>query len=383
MNNENIMEQLSYSNISKTSKQAIDEWRGQGKKVIGYTCLYVPEEIMYALDVLPIRIYGGLNGSTKGESLLQVNICSFVRSCLSQALEGEYKFLDGIVASRSCSQMVKLYDVWDFSLKMPFSHLVDHPHMVTNHAIAYYEKEVGKFISHLEGFTGNSLTEANLRHAIEVYNENRRLLREIYDLRKAETPPINGIETLNIVRSTTILPKEKSNMILKEVLKALKARRVDPSSVEGRPRMLITGIILDNSALVQQVEDAGAIVVADDLCVGSRYFWDIVELNGINDPLKAIIRCYIEKIPCPCIYPREKRFQHIVDMVRDFNISGVITFLIKFCDSMAYDNPGLKDKLDELSIPLLELDTEYSNIGIGQLKTRIQAFLEVMAKGQV
>ena len=381
MNTKDILEQLSYTNISKTSQQAIEEWKAQGKKVIGYTCLYVPEEIMYALDVLPIRIYGSLNGSTKGESLLQVNICSFVRSCLSQGLEGEYNFLDGIVAPRTCSQIVKLYDVWDFSIKMPFSHLIDHPHMVSDLAISYYNKEINKFVKHLEEFTGNSLTEANLRHAIEVYNENRRLLREIYNLRKAEMPPINGVETLDIIRSTTILPKDQSNALLKGLLTVLKERQVDPFRGKGHPRILITGIILDNFALVQLVEDSGAIVVADDLCVGSRYFWDMVTLNGT--PLNSLTRYYIEKIPCACIYPRDKRFQHIAYMVRDFNVAGVISFQIKFCDNITYDNPRLKDELDELGIPVLELDTEYSNIGVGQLKTRVQAFLEVMARGQV
>jgi benzoyl-CoA reductase subunit C len=382
MNKENVLERLSYSNISKAAKEAIEEWRSQGKKVIGYTCIYAPEEIMYALGVLPIRLYGGLNGSTKGESLLQVNICSFVRSCLAQGLEGEYDFLDGIVTSRTCSQMVKLHDVWNFSIKMAFSHLIDHPHMITDHALAYYAKEINKFINHLEDFTGNKLTEDNLRHAIEVYNKNRQLLRQIYDLRKLASPPITGVETLDIVRSTTVLPKEKSNVILEELLQTLQEKGQSPSSVKEQPRVLITGIVLDNSALIQQVEDSGAIVVADDLCVGSRYFWDIVTLNSTGSPLDGLIRYYLEKIPCACIYPREKRFQHIMDLVRDFQVSGVIAFLIKFCDSFTYDSPGLKDKLDEAGIPVLELDTEYSTIGIGQIKTRIQAFLELMTRNQ-
>jgi len=379
MGKREILERMSHPQVLQTSRQAIEEWKKRGQKVMGYTCVYVPEEILYALDILPVRIYGSLNGSTKGESLLQVNICSFVRSCLSKALEGEYEFLDGIIAARTCSQIVKLYDVWNFSHPMPFSYLIDHPHKVSDHAFSYYKRELTKFVQQLEGFTGQRLSEDKLLQAIETCNQNRQLLREISSLRKAVEPPISGKEMMELVRSSTLLPKEQSNALLRELLESLRSGEKVQSAVARSARVLLTGTILDNTALVDLVEDSGAKVVADDLCVGARYFWDILSLNGA--PLDSLVRYYLEKTPCACIYPRQKRFQYITEMVREFQVKGVIMFLIKFCDSFTYDNPGLKDRLDELGVPVLELETEYSTIGIGQLKTRIQAFLEVIDKG--
>lgn len=371
-----ILKEFDMNRLAQLSQEEIAGWKSKNKKVIGYTCLYVPEEIIYAADMLPIRVLGGINGSSKGETVLQVNICSFIRSCLGEALEGRYHFLDGLITSRTCGQMRKLHDVWQLYVETPFIYMIDHPHRLTEFTNIYYRKELEKFIAKLEEFGKVKISPEALTGAIKLCNENRALLKEVYQWRdKGKGSKIWGHEVAQVVRASMILPKEKSTSLTKRLLDELKKR---PSiTPDGKPRILLTGSVLDNPAFIKAVEDAGAVVVADDLCMGSRYFWDQVKLD--EDPLAALVSCYLEKIPCPFIHPREKRFQHIINLAQDFQVDGVIIFIIKFCDNFVYDSPDCIDMLKRHNIPALEIEIEHSTVSIGQVKTRVQAFLEMLS----
>jgi len=372
-----ILKEFDMARLTLLSQEEIAGWKSRNKKVMGYTCLYVPEEIIYAADMLPIRVFGGINGSHKGESVLQVNICSFIRSCLGEVLEGRYQFLDGLITARSCGQMRKLHDVWELYSKVPFMYVIDHPHRISDFTHSYYKKEIERFIFELEEFGKVKISSEALRHAIRLCNENRALLKEVYQWRNKERGvKIWGHEVAQVVRSSMILPKEKSSSLIKGLLDKLKG---SPSiSSDKKPRILITGSMIDNPAFIKAVEDAGAIVVSDDLCMGSRYFWDQVKLD--KDPLEALVNHYLERIPCPFIHPREKRFQHIINLAREFQVDGVIIFLIKFCDNFVYDTPECIDMLKRYDIPTLELEIEHSSLSIGQVKTRVQAFLEMLSR---
>jgi benzoyl-CoA reductase subunit C len=371
------LKEFDMTRLTQLSQEEIAGWKSKGKKIIGYTCLYVPEEIIYAADMLPIRIFGGTNGSHKGELVLQVNICSFIRSCLGEVLEGRYHFLDGLITARTCGQMAKLHDVWQLYGKTHFMYMIDHPHRVSKFTNTYYKKELQRFIAQLEEFGKVKITSEALTRAIKLCNENRGLLKEVYQWRnKGKGIKIWGHEVIQAVRGSMMLPKEKSNALIKRLLDELKDRRdITPNN---KPRILITGSMLDNPAFIKVVEDAGAIVVSDDLCMGSRYFWDQVKLE--DDPLDALVSHYLEKIPCPFIHPRERRFQHIINLAQDFQVDGVIIFLIKFCDNFVYDSPDCIDMLKRHDIPALEIEIEHSTVSIGQVKTRVQAFLEMLSR---
>ncbi|MDP6561142.1 MAG: 2-hydroxyacyl-CoA dehydratase family protein [Candidatus Binatia bacterium] len=353
------------------------ECKGRGGKVIGYTCTYVPEEIVYAAGMFPLRIFGGAEDTFKGEELLQVNLCSFVRSCMGEALEGNYDFLDGLVMARVCSHTTKLYDVWELYLSPSLTHIIDQPHRISDRACSFYAGELQKFVSALERAGGKKVTAENLREAVRLCNESRSLLRELYEFRKEEPPRISGSKSLQMVRASQLLPKKQGNALLKKVLTDLRERG-EISRRSDRPRLLLTGSVIDNLAFVEAVEEAGADVVCDDLCVGSRSFWDLVEIAPGGYPIEALSRHYVEKIPCPHIHPQEHRFQHILEMARHFHAQGAIIFNVKFCDTSIFGSPGCIELLRQEGIPSLELEIEHSTVALGQIRTRVQAFLEML-----
>ena len=200
------LEQLSYENATRLSRQTAQQWKQEGKQVIGWVCTYAPEELISAAGMLPVRIMGSPEPHTIGDSYLQANMCPFVRSCLAQGLKGSYAFLDGILASHTCDTMCKLFDIWRLYVKPGFSHQIDHPHKLSGAATTYHLKEVQRLKSALEGFTGREIDDVALQRAIDVTNENRRLLKQIYELRKSDPPALSGVEAYNLVRASMILP---------------------------------------------------------------------------------------------------------------------------------------------------------------------------------
>jgi benzoyl-CoA reductase subunit C len=174
-----------------------------------------------------------------------------------------------------------------------------------------------------------------------------------------------------------LTPKEEHNKLLNELLSQIENRSDTPKS---GTRLLMSGSVMDNTELVRIVESAGANVVADDLCTGSRYFWDLVK--PASNPLKAIADRYLNKIPCPFAVHSEDRFKHTLEIAKNYDVEGAIIFVLKFCDTHLFDAPILIEELKSQGIPVLYLEWEHATSGIAQLKTRIEAFLE-MVKGVV
>ena len=248
--------------------ESIRNWKDQGKSVIGWICNYVPEEIIYAAGILPMRIMGHEDYISRGDSYLQSNMCPYIRSCLGMGLDNKYDFLDGIIAVHSCDATCRLFDNWRIYIGASYSHLLDHPHKISQSSQIYHHQQLEKLKKSLEDFSCRDITDSSLCNAIDVYNENRILLKKIHRLMTRDNPPLSGVEVSEIVRSSMIMPKEENNVLLKGLLEELM------TGEDGRasgPRLLISGSIMDNSSFIQLVEDCGATVVADDLCSGTRY----------------------------------------------------------------------------------------------------------------
>jgi benzoyl-CoA reductase subunit C len=225
----------------------------------------------------------------------------------------------------------------------------------------------------LEEALGTSISTRALRSAIQVYNENRSLLKRVYDLREKDPPLISGVEALEIVLSSMVMPKDQHSGLIKQLLSTV-ANRTNPP--EKGVRLLVSGSIMDNVNLLKIVESVGGNVVADDWCTGTRYFWDLVEID--NDPLSAIARRYLSKIPSSFMLEQEERFEHTINMAKRFNVEAVIIFVLKFCDAHMFDAPQLIQRLEADNLPVLYLQWEHSLSGIAQLKTRIEAFTEMV-----
>lgn len=350
---------------------AIRQREDQSQKVIGWVCIYVPEEIIYAGGMLPFRVIGGEGKTEQADAYLYSNICSFIRSCLEEGFRKKYDFLDGFITCNNCDHVRRLYDVWSHYLKTPFIRILTLPHKISPSSLEFFTIHLRRFKEELQDFFGVQLSDESLCQAIEVYNKTRRLLRDLYELRKASSPPISGAESLEIVRAGMVMPRDKYNQLLEDLLRDIKNRgKVYTSNI----RLMVMGSELDNPEYLKVIEDLGALVVADNLCFGSRYFWDLVEVDG--NPLEALAKRYLTHAPCPRMYPPSNRFDYLRKMIEDFRVDGIIYQAIKFCDMYGIEPPIARANIEELGIPILFLDREYPLAGVGQMRTRVQAFLE-------
>ena len=349
----------------------------KGKKILGYFCSYTPLEIFTALDLVPYRIQGRVGTPLKQvDQYLENIVCPYLRSCFDLALGGEYDFLSGVVIPHTCDAMHRIYDIWKYHLKPPYSYCITVPHMTHEASFEFFRLEFEDFQKSLESFVGRSASEEDLARAISLHKRSRSLLRQLYDLRKPEPPLISGVEVIWVLVAGMTIPVQEFNELLEDVITEVRSRRLSPDT---KPRLLISGSEVDDAALIRLVEDSGAKVVMDDLCTGSRSFWQDV------DPSKGAIiglaTRYLEGVACPRTYRPGKaaqRFSYLGDYIRDWSVQGVLLYTIRFCDTYQLDAPEMKDYIASLGLPVLYLEDNYITPPLGQWKTRIEAFLETI-----
>ena len=360
---------------SAVPNQSVKVWKEQGKKVIGFMCSYVPEEIIYAAGMLPYRVRAtGCTRTTRSDALMSNFSCSFARSCLEFALDGTYNFLDGLIGLDSCAQIHRLYDNWRFKARLPFMYLLNLPHKNSDSAIAWYRGEIAAFKQSMEKAFGVTVTDENLVSAIEVYNETRMLLRKVYELRKSENPPITGFQNQGLVLAAMSMPREQYNGLLRASLKEISSKEPIRNS---RARLMVVGSALDDPEFIKIIEDQGGLVVTDALCFGSRYFWEPTETDG--DPLISLSRSYLSRPKCPRMMNQHvSLFEFIVDMVQRFKVDGIIFQKMQFCNLWGGESLFLERKLKESKIPFLSIEREHIVTNAAQIATRVEAFIEMI-----
>jgi benzoyl-CoA reductase/2-hydroxyglutaryl-CoA dehydratase subunit BcrC/BadD/HgdB len=273
--------------------------------------------------------------------------------------------------------MRRLYDSWSTFLENPpYKHIMGVPCKISPESRNFFHSDLERFKGGLEQHFGVEITPDALRQAISLFNRTRSLLQELYELKKADPPLISGTETLEVVLAGLVTPKEEYNTMLEGLLKELKAGPGSQSSTDDDGiRLMISGSELDDPDHVKLIESCGATVVIDDLCNGSRYFGELVDEKAI-DPLEALAQRYLDRFPCARMRPQQIRVDHLQKLARDYKIDGLIYENIKFCGPYGGVFPIIRRAFKELDIPVLNLQRDYSGGGSGQVKTRVQAFLE-------
>jgi len=361
------------------------ELASQGKKVIGYICSFVPLEIITAAGCVPFRVRGNIKEPiTKGDTLMETIVCPFIRSCFDLSMKDKYKFLSGMVVPHGCDSMVRSYSVWEYSLELPYFHFVNIPSVVKESSFDFFRGELNTYRKSLEKFTGKKITDEDLAQAIRLHNENRKKAKAIYEFRKAEPPIITGTELTKLLTVGSSLPITESNALFDEVIAEMKGRKEAP--LKKGARILLDGPCVDNIEMIKLVEDLGGNVVVDTICNGTRDHWPMAPESG--DPVDALSRRYLGGINCPKTYRNNKagtfegdiaaRFYDIGRFAKDFKADGAILYTYKFCDPFGFEVPARKAYYESIKVPLLYLEDLYSAGTIGQLKTRIQAFLEMI-----
>jgi len=361
------------------------ELHTQGRKIIGYICSFVPLEMITASGCVPFRMRGDIREPiTQGDTLMETIVCPFIRSCFDLSVKGKYDFLSGMVIPHGCDSMVRSYSTWNYSLNLPYFHFVNTPSVVKEASFEFFEEELKTYKKSLEKFMGKPITEQDLANAIRLHNENRQKARALYNFKKSDPPMMSGVELTKVLTVGSSLPVTESNALFDEVLAAVSQRK-DPPLKKG-PRILLDGPCVDNMELIKIIEDSGASVVVDTTCNGTRDSLPRTEEGA--DPIKALARRYLDKINCPKTYRENKtatfegdiqaRFGDIGAYAREFKADGAILYVYKFCDPFGFEVPARKAYYDSIKLPMLHVEDLYSAGTIGQLKTRIQAFLEMI-----
>jgi len=363
----------------------ITEWQADNKKVLGYYCTYIPDELLYAANLLPYRIRATGNTETSLADVYMVRFtCSFVRATFDMALRGIYDFLDGILICNSCDHSRRMFELFDLKVfgrenypKPTSQFYYSIPHVITNEGFEWYYTEIQELKTELEEkYNLETITNQDLLETINIYNKNRELLREIHEMRVIDAPKITGSEALQISMSNNSVPKEAANRELERIIISLKESEGVKSNAK---RIMLVGSEVDSTDFTGLIEDSGALIVSDFLCFGTRNFLDDVHLGFEHDPLKSIVERVYYRMSCPRMMDdHERRLDFVKNEIKRAKVDGVILQRINNCDLHGCDNMLYVHELKDLEIPVLNLDREFYQADTTRLQTRIEAFLEMI-----
>jgi benzoyl-CoA reductase subunit C len=340
---------------------------------IGYFCSYVPKEILYAFGKTPVRVLPSASRASEAEAYLPRNFCSLVKVTLASFLEGESD-LEAVVHADSCDGLRRLNDIWRAYVDVESLPLLDLPRNNSDVSCDYFARSLGRLARDLETRFETELTTEGLASAIECYNEQRALLREL-DRRWAEGS-IPTSEYLDLRHASITDHPPGVNARLQE---HVEAQVGDPPATRDESRVMLVGSLLTNRQLVEAIESYGARVVAEDSCSLGREQSSQVELSdSVDGMLRNLATAYLGKPPCPRMREFPRRMEYLSELATKRQVDGVVASLYKFCDLFMSEFPVLRKTFQAQGIPVLLLEDEGEATLSGQHRTRLEAFLEVL-----
>lgn len=357
-----------------------------GGKVVATYCVFVPEELVWASDAIPVGLCAGTQFSVPmAESVLPRNTCALIKSSFGFKLGRVCPYVQAshlIVGETTCDGKKKMFEI--LNQYQPV-YVMEVPNKKTERSRQLWHSEVLAFKEVIEKLTGNPITPDKLAQAIDLVNKRRLALQRLYNLRKANPVPISGKDALLAVQVSFYDDAKRDTQMLNALCDELDKRVASGQGVApaSAPRILISGspMAIPNWKLHHIIESAGAVVVCEESCTGTRFFSDLVKPTGNNldDQLKAISERYMN-IHCACFTPNEERLDDIVNMAKEYQADGVVHYNLQFCHTYANEAVNVEKRLEKEGIPLLRIETDYSDGDAGQLKTRIEAFLEMIKR---
>ena len=357
------------------------EARKTGKKFIGTFCIYVPDEIAMAADAIPVALCGGTQFSIPyGEKMFPRNICPLIKSTFGLALSktcpyGPIKDLG--VGETTCDAKKKAWDVVNF-------HVMEVPQKKTDLDFKLWYQAVLDFKNRVEELTGKKVEANRLAETINIMNDKRRALQKLNEYRKLDPPTISGLDALVVMQAALNDDPARFTEHLIELNNELDDRvhrSISPFS-KGVKRIMISGCpsVMGNWKVHSLIEKSGAAIVVDETCTGTRYFNDLVEdgAHEIDKQLRALADRYM-KIDCACFSPNNERMKSIETIVDDRAVDGVVQYILQYCHGYNVEAIRVAEILSKKNIPNIKIETDYAEEDMGQLRTRIDAFLEQLS----
>lgn len=362
-------------------KAAIDK----GGLAVGYTCYFMPEVLLNVDNCFSVRLRAPRTGSMDIATYYMSSfLCGFSKALLERGIEGGYNFLSCLMGSETCSEMNRTLEHFEILKLVPndkfFVTIIDAPFKITEHGLKHYVNQIRmKVLDRLHEVYGADISDESLRKAMEMHNRVARVMRAIGDYRKEDNPRITGYEYHVLSVATYCCPKAEIIDKLEETLEELKTRVPDEKK-KFRAKVVVVGSEMDDPDFTKQIEDAGALVVADRYCFGTMPGRDVIELNDTDDVLTQICLHYLKTSQCPRFMSQEKvqnRRDFVAGLVRDYHAEGVIYEQLKFCEYWGYERALASHIMQsDYNIPAVSIDRQYTASGSGQLRTRVQAFVE-------
>jgi len=344
-----------------------------GMPVVGYFCSFIPPELLMAGGLYPLRLNGlGVEDSSSGDAYLSHLTCSFARHITAAVLDGHYNYLAGQISINTCDHIRRANDVLVQKSDLGYHGFLSVPRSFRAGLFPWYLEELTRLKESLESYFQVRIIDQKLKQAIEQTNQARARIKTLDLLRRQDPPKLSGAEMLTVTVSARILPAEKFVAIADSLISALK----DSEPITGiRGRLILTGGPLDDPRFITAIESQGAHIAGDLVCFGTRGLG--MDIEPSDNPMESLARAYLYQTPCARMmseFPR--RFQALMELYRDCNARGIIFQRIKFCQLWSGDAHNLRHRFQENPVPFLVLDREYGTVSTGQIKTRVQAFLE-------
>ena len=373
--------------LQDANNELVREEKAEGKHPLAYTCFHVPEVLLNLEGCFSVRLRAPNMGSTEVATYYMANsACEYSRALLERALEGNYKFIDALIGVDVCEPMnrcmenMEILEIHNRDNKDFFRCYLDIPYSDDEDCVTHLTEQVTrKILKPLHENYGIDVSDASLRKAVAQFNEMCRIITEIGNFRKAENPVITGSEFHKIVLCTYVCPKDRIVPYLKETLEELKTREPDKKN-HYRARVVVVGSEIDDTGMIELIEESGALVVADRFCYGSIPGRSEIILNDEEDAIIQIVRKNLLDTECPrqcAAHKIEYRKDHVEELVKEYHADGAIYEQMKFCTYWSYERTLASHIMPtEYNIPVLSIDRPYRSAGSGQLRTRVQAFVE-------
>jgi len=383
MNNNVLPSQFEgFAEARKQGFLAIKNLKDQGKKVVGVFCTYAPVEIMMAAGAVPVGICAFSDETiAEAEKVLPRNLCPLIKSSYGFAITEKCPYMyfaDLIVGETTCDGKKKMYELLSEIKNVYVMQLPQNQTSATS--IELWHKEVLLLKEKIEKDFGVVITEEDIRKAIKLKNEERKLLKEFYELSKSCPPPITGAEQLKVLYGSQFkFDYEKKNEELRATIDKVKkdyANGVENVSKTAK-RILITGCPLAGvtEKIVAAIEVSGGVVVAYENCIGVKPAERLVDENA--EPYKAIADRYLQ-IGCSVMTPNNNRYEILSRLVKEFKVDGVVEMTLQACHTYAVETAGIRKLMQKENVPFISVETDYSTSDVAQLKTRLAAFIEML-----
>ncbi|GAA6382238.1 double-cubane-cluster-containing anaerobic reductase [Intestinibacter bartlettii] len=389
LSQENRPEAMDYYNfviaeIHGVRPQELIKAQEEGKKVFGTFCVYVPDELIFAANAIATGLCGGSQFWVPGgEKVLPTNTCPLIKASVGARLDRTcpfFRIADMYIGETTCDGKKKAWEILGEDVPV---HVMDLPQMKREKDIKAWAEEIKELKKVIEEFTGNKVTEESLSESIKLINNKRKALSRLYECRKADKVPISGRDALVISQIAFYDDPARFTQMTNKLCDELEQRIKDGISVvkEGTKRILLTGtpLAVPNWKLHNIIETSGAVVVCEEMCTGTRYFENLVDetKTTIDEQIDALANRYMG-INCACFTPNTGRIDDIIRLAKEYKVDGVIDVNLKFCSLYDVEGYTVERALKEAGIPVMGIETDYTDNDAEQLRTRIGAFIEMI-----